>query len=70
MAKTEPTSTLTVVAKQPSRMRAGMAFTAEPRLVEVTEAQAKAIAEDPLLAIVPTKDRPDKDKKDKSQAPS
>ena len=66
MAKAEPTGLITVVAKQPSRMRAGLAFTAEPREVEVTEAQAKAIAEDPLLAIVPTKDKPDKDKKDKS----
>lgn len=52
MAKAEPTVMLTVVAKQPSRWRAGINFTAEPQTVEVTEKQAKAIAEDPLLAII------------------
>jgi hypothetical protein len=63
MAKTEATSTITVIARQKSRWRCGMEFTAEPREAEVTEAQARAIADDPLLAIVPARE---KDKKDKS----
>lgn len=40
-----------VVAKQEQRMRAGLQFTKEPREVELTEEQHKAISADPLLAF-------------------
>lgn len=40
-----------VVAKQDSRMRAGFAFTREPREVELSEDQHKAISADPMLAF-------------------
>ena len=40
-----------VVAKQAQRMRAGLAFGKEPRQVELTEDQYKAIEADPLLAF-------------------
>lgn len=66
MARTEPTTAITVVARQKSRWRCGMEFTESPREVEVTEAQAKAIADDPQLAIVAAKDKSEKDRKDKS----
>lgn len=46
------TIAVTVVAKQESRMRAGLAFSREPRSVEVTEKQLEAIKADPMLAIV------------------
>lgn len=59
---TEKKSSVTVAAKQPSRWRVGLQFTAEARTVEVTEDQLKLIEADPLLAIVIT---PAEDKKAK-----
>lgn len=43
---------VTVVAKQPSRWRAGLQFTQEPTEVEVTDEQLEAIRSDALLAVV------------------
>ena len=43
----------TVTARQPVRWRSGMQFGAEPRDVELTQEQAEAIFDDPLLVIVP-----------------
>ena len=51
----EPESTMmfTVVAKQPSRMRAGLQFGSVSRDVELTEEQYEAIKADPLMVITP-----------------
>lgn len=53
MAKEEKKAKFTVVARQPSRWRAGQQFGAEPRDVDLTEEQAAAIAADPQLVITP-----------------
>lgn len=42
-----------VRARQPSRGRAGETFTDQPRTLELTTAQVKAIEADPLLEIKP-----------------
>ncbi len=51
-AQPEETTTLTVRARQPRRMRAGILFTDQPQAVTVTAAQRAAIEADPVLEIV------------------
>ena len=63
MASEKTLKKITVVAKQPSRWRAGLAFGAEPSTVEVTAEQLAMIEADPLLAVVATpSDEDDKGK--------
>lgn len=64
---TEKKLSITVVAKQPSRWRAGMQFTSAPKAVEVTEAQHEAIKADPLLAIVADADESEGDADDRKR---
>ena len=47
------TMMFTCVAKQPSRMRAGLQFSSVPRDVELTEEQYEAIKADPLMVVAP-----------------